>query len=250
MLFVIVGGLQAQKINDATFEKLVLKKMTEFPLETQFSIAYISDGEVMYEGVIHKPSGVERIDNADDIFEIGSVTKVFTSYLLSTAVQDKKIDLDDNIYDLLESEEKNQPKITYEQLSNHTAGLYPLPSNYLKYIKDRDNPYESYGEEQLVEYLNEKVALMNTPNKAYNYSNIGVGILGYSVSRLYDGDYRSVLQRKILNPLGMQSTYMSPMDVKENLVGGLDADGEPTVCLLYTSPSPRDRTRSRMPSSA
>ena len=157
------------------------------------------------------------------------MTKVFTSYLLSTAVQDKKIDLDDNIYDLLESEEKNQPKITYEQLSNHTAGLYPLPSNYLKYIKDRDNPYESYGEEQLVEYLNEKVALMNTPNKAYNYSNIGVGILGYSVSRLYDGDYRSVLQRKILNPLGMQSTYMSPMDVKENLVGGLDADGEPTV---------------------
>ena len=26
--------------------------------------------------------------------------------------------------------------------------------------------------------------------------------------------------------------------------------GRPYICLLYTSPSPRDRTRSRMPSSA
>ena len=29
-----------------------------------------------------------------------------------------------------------------------------------------------------------------------------------------------------------------------------DAPGKPQACLLYTSPSPRDRTRSRMPSSA
>lgn len=52
MLFVIIGGVEAQKISDTAFEKLVMKKMTEFPLETQFSIGYITDDEVVYEGII------------------------------------------------------------------------------------------------------------------------------------------------------------------------------------------------------
>ena len=38
----------------------------------------------------------------------------------------------------------------------------------------------------------------------------------------------------------------------EYAIGGncYDKFGTPLTCLLYTSPSPRDRTRSRMPSSA
>ena len=47
------------------------------------------------------------------------------------------------------------------------------------------------------------------------------------------------------NPLGEQH---------EGIATGRDVEWEPLVdfrrCLLYTSPSPRDRTRSRMPSSA
>ena len=229
-LFIIIGSLQSQKISDRTFEKLVLKKMTEFPLETQFSIAYISDDEVAYEGVIHKSSGVERKDNAESVFEIGSVTKVFTAYLLSTAVQDKLIDLDDSIWDRLESEEKDQPKITYKQLSNHTSGLPRLSAHLLGKMTDPADPYKMYTHADLKEYLNEKVELENETGLKYSYSNVAVGLLGHSVSQLYGEDYRSVMLSKVLGSLGMtKSSFVNPEDVKDNLVGGIGFAGQPTV---------------------
>ena len=228
-LIMIVGSLQAQKLSDHAFEKIVMKKMTEFPLETQFSIGYISDDEVVYDGVIHKSSGVERIDNAESVFEIGSVTKVFTAYLLSLAVQDKLIDLDDNIWDRLESEEKDQPKITYKQLSNHTSGIPRISAHLEKRMTDGADPYKSYGQAELQEYLNTKLKLETEPGRKYAYSNVAVGLLGYSVSRHYGADYRSVMQRKVLDQLEMQSSYLDPDDVKENLVGGIGFMGQPTV---------------------
>ena len=43
-----------------------------------------------------------------------------------------------------------------------------------------------------------------------------------------------------------------PTDLTEDNVFGwcLENNNQFEICLLYTSPSPRDRTRSRMPSSA
>ena len=49
-------------------------------------------------------------------------------------------------------------------------------------------------------------------------------------------------ERTIWHPL--EQTFTQIID------GDLDDDGIPNFCLLYTSPSPRDATLSRMPSSA
>ena len=73
-------------------------------------------------------------------------------------------------------------------------------------------------------------------------------ILGYRLAQRLNisvGDYIS-----LVSPNGME-TVLGTLPVKQNfLIGGFSILVCMNICLLYTSPSPRDRTRSRMPSSA
>ena len=220
---------QAQLISDEALDKIVYKKIAEFPLETQFSIGYVSDGEVSFEGVIHSASGFQKIDNAHSVFEIGSITKVFTAYLLASAVKSGEIDLDDDIWEELESQESDQPKITYEQLSNHTSGLPRLSDHVVSHMVDAADPYKAYGAEELQEYINDTLKLENDPGQKYSYSNVGAGLLGFSVARILGGEYRDVMKREVLDRIKMSSSFLTPEDVKTNLVGGIGFAGKPTV---------------------
>ena len=92
--------------------------------------------------------------DGDTIFEIGSITKVFTSLLLADAVQRHEVALTDPIAKYLPSS-VNMPErgraITLQDLATHTSGLPRLPGN----MKPRDamNPYADYSVEQLYQFL-------------------------------------------------------------------------------------------------
>jgi len=68
-----------------------------FPDNTQLSIAIIDQEKTEYIGVIKKGNTLELIDNKDKIFEIGSITKVFTSILLSDLVNKQQAVLDETL---------------------------------------------------------------------------------------------------------------------------------------------------------
>src|ERR1017187_8555810 len=93
--------------------------------------------------------------NRDTIFEIGSVTKVFTSLLLADMVQRGEVALADPVAKYLPSgvkmPERNGHQITLEDLATHTSGLPRLPSNLNP--KDPANPYADYTVEQLYQFL-------------------------------------------------------------------------------------------------
>jgi serine-type D-Ala-D-Ala carboxypeptidase/endopeptidase len=97
----------------------------------------------------------KRAVDADTIFEIGSVTKVFTSLLLADMVQRSEVALTDPVAKYLPSgvkmPERNGRQITLEDLATHTSGLPRLPSNL--HPKDSANPYADYSVEQLYGYL-------------------------------------------------------------------------------------------------
>ena len=118
---------------------------------------------------------IKLIENHKNVFEIGSITKVFTATLLSNFVNDQKLKLDDNIQDYLDFKINAENDITFKELANHTSGLPRVPSNLINQITgfDENNPFKHYNKEKLKDYLTKDVELNQEPGIKYEYSNLG-----------------------------------------------------------------------------
>jgi serine-type D-Ala-D-Ala carboxypeptidase/endopeptidase len=155
----------------------------------------------------------KRAVDADTIFEIGSVTKVFTSLLLADMVQRGEVALTDPVAKYLPSgvkmPERNGRQITLEDLATHTSGLPRLPSNL--HPKDSANPYADYSVEQLYEFLS-GYQLTRDIGSQYEYSNLGGGLLGHVLARRAGMDYEKLVRSRICERLGMRSTAITLSD--------------------------------------
>ncbi|CAN5916911.1 serine hydrolase [soil metagenome] len=152
-----------------------------------------------------EPDGIapERI-----IFEIGSISKVFTGLLLAQAVIEKKVNLDTTLQMLLGKDfsfaDPRAAAISLRQLATHTSGLPRLPED-LAVNSDPLDPYAHYDRAKLSAYL-AKTKLKGEPPYAKSYSNFGMGLLGDILSRVYDMPWDALIAEKITGPLGMQDT--------------------------------------------
>jgi CubicO group peptidase (beta-lactamase class C family) len=147
--------------------------------------------------------------DGDTLFEIGSMSKVFTSLLLTDAVQRGEVALTDPIAKYLPSNVKVPERgraITLQDLSNHTSGLPRLPGNFNP--KDGENPYADYSVEQLYQFLS-TYGLTRDVGASYEYSNLGAGLLGHLLARRAGTDYESLVKARITGPLGMRSTTVT-----------------------------------------
>lgn len=100
---------------------------------------------------------------------------------------------------------KDDKPITLEHLATHTSGLPRLPAN-LK-LQDPRNPYADYTTQQLYAFLgNHK--LRRSPGQ-YEYSNLGMGLLGHELARRAGVSYEQLLTDRICRPLGMHDTCIT-----------------------------------------
>lgn len=76
---------------------LITEYVAGFPDNTQLSIALIADGNVNYVGIEKVNNKLLTINNRDSVFEIGSITKLFTSTLLAGFIKEKKLNLNDPV---------------------------------------------------------------------------------------------------------------------------------------------------------
>ena len=88
------------------------------------------------------------------------------------------------------------------------------------------NPYEKYKEKELGEYLKNHLELSN--KGAYQYSNLGAGLIAYVLSKIENTTYEKVLQDKIFSKYDMQSSTTDITKIKENLIRGLNFEGKET----------------------
>lgn len=152
------------------------------------------------------------------LFEIGSITKVFTALLVQTLVDEDLLDWDGSIsqylsdVDFMNDEVAN---VTLRELATHRSGLPRLASNFTETEEPGDpmDPYAKYGEHDLVSYLESFNPLQLT--KTYAYSNLGFAILGYIVAETLNMSYPDALNQHILQPLEMSNTSAQD-DVSEN----------------------------------
>ncbi len=138
------------------------------------------------------------------IFEIGSISKVFTGILLADAVQAGKLGLDDTLAQRLPVKFADPAigTVTLKQLATHTSCLPRLPDNL---NGDADDPYAKYDNRALFEYL-ASAKLEGKPPCAVAYSNLGFGILGVVLETAWGKPWAELVREKIAAPLGMTDT--------------------------------------------
>lgn len=203
--------------------EIIFESTKVFPNNTQLSIAIINNGKVSYYGIKMVSDTISTIDNQKSVFEIGSISKVFTSTLLANFVIDGKIKLNENINDYLKTPFNNDTKISFINLANHSSGLPRLPTNLDLSKVNPENPYKEYKEKELEEYLTNQLEL---PNKGkYQYSNLGAGLLGYTLGKIENTSYKSLLQNKIFSKYDMKNSTADIKKIEGNLVRGLNNEG-------------------------
>lgn len=171
------------------------------------------------------------------LFEIGSITKVFTGILLAEMANRGEVRLDQPVAELLPPTVKvpsrNSRAITLLDLSTQTSGLPRLPSNMSP--ADPANPYADYSVVQLYESLS-KHELTRDPGAQYDYSNLGVGLLGHALALRAGKSYEALVRERILRPLGMMhSGIVLTPEMKARMSEGHDGAG--VVVPLWDLPT-------------
>ena len=328
---------------------LIFQNSKYFPNNTQISFAFINGDNVNYYGIKRQNDSILYLDNYQSIFEIGSITKLFTANLLAKSVINKKIKLNDNINDYLSVKFKNGKKISFKNLANHTSGLPRMPSNFevekldsadvvkvrhilipykgslesskdvlntrvsakkladnllakiksnnvkfeslLNFSSEReisnefgeieftlfdgfatefrdfsfenevgsldvietafgfhileilakgekkklinlrnlpDNPYKYYDNYDLEDYLTNFLEIDKEAKGKFQYSNLGMGILGYTLSHIYDLRYEELFKINIFSKYKMKNSTFKIELVDKKLVKGLDEKGRNT----------------------
>ena len=143
----------------------------------------------------------------DTVFEIGSITKVFTSLVLADMAVHGEVKLDDPVARFLPPTVKvpsrGGKEITLLDLATQVSGLPRLPGN----LKPADmlDPYADYGPAQLYAFLSD-YTLVRDIGVTYEYSNLGVGLLGHALALKAGTSYEELVKRRVLKPLGMTDT--------------------------------------------
>jgi CubicO group peptidase (beta-lactamase class C family) len=218
-------GLLTQKQIDIIYNQIKL-----YPNKTQLAISIIKGDSCIYYGAIKNNDTVSEIDNKYSLFEIGSITKVFTTTLLADFVVDSTLTLDRYINEDLNFKLNNNIKISYIELANHTSGLPRKPSDlfFSSTIKSPLNPYKFYNSDKLEKYLKEKLEIICEGSTKYKYSNLGVGLLGYVLCKVAQTDYETLLNEKIFIKYGLINTTSIKDNIDGELVAGLSPIGTKT----------------------
>jgi CubicO group peptidase (beta-lactamase class C family) len=141
------------------------------------------------------------------VYEIGSISKVFTSIILADEVLKGNMAFKDPIANYLPETvnvpSRNGKQITLIDLATHSSGLPRMPDNFAP--ADMNNPFADYTVEQLYSFLN-NYELPRAIGSQYEYSNLGMGLLGHILELHTNKSYEDLVKERITKPLGMEHT--------------------------------------------
>ncbi len=176
------------------------------------------------------------------VFEIASLTKIFTGILLAESVVEKKVSLDTTVAELLEPGFKfadaRVGRISLRQLSTHTSGLPRMPDDF----PDGFKSYSTYDDSQMLAWL-AKVQLKRDGPHDCSYSNVGVALLGFLVAKQYGKPWSDCVVERICKPLGMPHTLPSHLP-SPGTVAPPHAGSGPAIVTTFRAFAPAGSLRS------
>ena len=178
------------------------------------------------ERIVAGGTGAGAGFDATTVFEIGSITKVFTALLLADMADKGEVSLDDPAAKYLPAghrmPERGGRPITLTDLATHRSGL-PRMADDMWAISHPDGQFADYTEERLLAFL-DRHQLTREPGAQFEYSNLGMGLVGYLLTRVAKSDYETLVRTRITGPLGMNDTMITiPPSHAARLAAPLDA---------------------------
>jgi len=163
-------------------------------------------------------------ENVDEntLFEIGSISKVFTAAILADMVIRGELSLDDPIELFMPKHvsipEKDGKKITLKHLATHTSGFPMVPADFNP--PDRSNPFFHYTINKVYNFLS-GYTLESEIGEKFRYSDFGFGLLGHVLSLRANMDFEQLLKERVCDELGLKNTFINlSADLNKNLAKG------------------------------
>lgn len=190
-----------------------------------FGVLRLCEGDAADErlelatGVLHIGTGVAT--TPDSLFQVGSITKVWTTTLLMTLVDEGRLDLDAPAQEVLPgfriADEAASTSITPRQLLSHTSGF------------DGDTFVDTGRGDDCVQKYVDGLAQnrqLFTPGTAWSYNNAAFTVAGRIVEQLLGTSWDAALRERVVEPLGLTATVTLPEDVllHRAAVGHLEDD--------------------------
>ncbi len=208
MVLVVVGVARARAAAPVVPDRV--RSVIRQRVDIGYNIGIVV-GMINADGRVYFSSGSTAIGqtNAPDartLFEIGSITKVFTTTLLADAVQRGEVGLTDPVQSLLPAEVRvpsgPQRAIQLEDLATQRSGLPNNPTNLCPSFYE---PFACYSTGRLYEFLNGHT-LAREPGSQWEYSNLGLGLLGHALAQRAGKSWEALLKERVLDPLGLTNT--------------------------------------------
>lgn len=218
-LFAFFASAQLEDLKKE-IQQIILND-TEISLDdTPGFLIGIIDGDLTYVVNFGVDSiGSETHLSSEDIFELGSLTKVFTASLTSILVADDVIKYDDPINKYLSEKHKNPrlEKVTVLDLVQHYSSLPIRPLFFGKKNIDPTDPYAYYSKNDLLKFFNEYV-----PSKeeltSFRYAHTNYAMLEIILENATQKEFGQLLKEYLFDPLEMNSSFINFLEERENIV--------------------------------
>ena len=223
----------SQNVTDQWVEKAA-GPLVENRVADGLSVGYI---EGKHWGIVHLGHSSRAKKKADNltVYEVGSVSKVFTGLLLADAVVRGEIDLNAAAEVAnpagIRLPSRDGTSIKWIDLSTHRSGLPRLPGNLP--LTNLTNPYRDYDSKKAAAFLNQ-YELPRQPGDTQEYSNLGGSVLGYLVAQNAGESYQQLLRERIAKPLRMTDCTVSlSSDQRKRLATPHDRFGSDTSLWTF-----------------
>lgn len=177
-----------------------------------------------------KDGGLPPLDQ-NSIFEIASLTKVFTALVLADDVVQGRARLSDPVQAHLPSgvqvPQFGERQITLEDLATHGSALPLWPGNLAAIAPDAPDKYAGYRLDQLYSGLTD-LKLGYAPGERFRYSNLGVSLLGQALAHDAGETFPALLKARVTSPLNLSDTQFGEAPSKASRRAlGFDTDLNP-----------------------
>lgn len=211
VILILILSCKSKKINSTTSQDLiiptVLDKYQDSLKEKRFGIAALVKHNNMTETYAIGIAGDSTLMTPDKVFNIGSMSKLFTAVLIMQEVERNNISLSDSLFHFfppsLVKNENVDLNINIEQLLRHESGLGEVLIDTLA-NESLLNPYFEYNNNNLFDKIPQPIF---EPGKKYHYTNTNFILLGYILEATTNKSYHTLLKERIFNPSNMVQSY-------------------------------------------